>query len=897
MNEERSRWLAKLKDFTAEIKTVRDENLQLKSDLAAAAADKKIEKSVAKRNDKFKTMQKNQLNDEMLIWIQDKNKMTAQIENLNATNADTTAALEATKTQLASATSELSALGLAQQAKERELAALAAEKAELESKLAQGSALSGAEVTGLQSALSASESRAAATAAELNAARSTVQTLEAQLAASKSQLESSMKALEAQRAAGAQSESAVAGQLASTQAELATASSSLSALGITLQSKERELAALAGEKSELERKLAAQSASAEEAHKQLGAQLAAAQAKQAEESRAVAAARSEVDSLTAQVASLKAELQTKTAEAESARAAAASKLSAQEAASASLKGDLAAQTTKVLQLQERVFAAERDLEQAQLDREAAETRETALEAQTTRRIAQYEHQIAAARSASIESGAKILALNEGVKDLRTQVSSLGQAQRTQAQQFLHQMTESTAFLVDSLGVQSTLLNTTMRKLKKEMSERRKLHNQVQELRGNIRVYCRARPLSKEEQGREGGSAITISQDHDAGEVASELSVRVDGAKGPTQKAFEFDAVFGPESTQGEVFGQIVSLVTSVLDGYSCCLFAYGQTGAGKTHTMMGTPEQPGMNLRSLTELFRLREERKDDVSYEITVSFYEVYNEELYDLLDKNKDKELKIRQGSTGVYVEGLVERKVESEEDVLSLMAEGNKNRTVGSTSMNAHSSRSHSILSVQVHGHSNVMGVQLKGTLHLIDLAGSERVGRSNATGDRLKEAQAINLSLSALGNCIEALQKKQSHVPFRNSKLTFILQNSLGGHSKCLMMVNVSPAAADVDETLCSLLFASRVRATELGTASKNVSSAPSASASSEAGAAEGGAAAAKSPTAAAASATAVKKPVAPGSAVKPRAAVGATATPIKKPAAAAAGSAIKKPLAK
>lgn len=271
-----------------------------------------------------------------------------------------------------------------------------------------------------------------------------------------------------------------------------------------------------------------------------------------------------------------------------------------------------------------------------------------------------------------------------------------------------------------------------------------------------------------------------------------------------------------------------------------------------------------------------------------------MYNEELYDLLDKNKDKELKIRQGSTGVYVEGLVQRKVESEDDVINLMNEGNKNRTVGSTSMNAHSSRSHSILSVEVHGHSNVMGVQLKGTLHLIDLAGSERVGRSNATGDRLKEAQAINLSLSALGNCIEALQKKQSHVPFRNSKLTFILQNSLGGHSKCLMMVNVSPAAADVDETLCSLLFASRVRATELGTASKNVSSAPSASASSaEAG--EGGAAAAKSPTAAAA--TAVKKAVAPGSAVKPRAAVGATATPIKKPLAAAAGSAIKKPAAK
>ena len=125
-----------------------------------------------------------------------------------------------------------------------------------------------------------------------------------------------------------------------------------------------------------------------------------------------------------------------------------------------------------------------------------------------------------------------------------------------------------------------------------------------------------------------------------------------------------------------------------------------------------------MNLRSLTELFRLRDERREDVNYEISVSFYEVYNENLFDLLDTNRDKELKIRQGPTGVYVEGLVDRKVESEADVLQLVAEGSKNRTVASTSMNAGSSRSHSILSVQVHGHSSVMGVQLRGTLHLID-----------------------------------------------------------------------------------------------------------------------------------------------------------------------------------
>jgi hypothetical protein len=166
----------------------------------------------------------------------------------------------------------------------------------------------------------------------------------------------------------------------------------------------------------------------------------------------------------------------------------------------------------------------------------------------------------------------------------------------------------------------------------------------------------------------------------------------------------------------------------------------------------------------------------------VSYALLQIYNEQIYDLLDSNRDKELKIREASTGVYVDGLVERSVETQEDVLKLMEEGNKNRSVGSTSMNSNSSRSHSLLSVSVHGHSHVTGMVYLGKLHLIDLAGSERIGRSQATGERLKEAQAINLSLSALGNCVEAIQKKQSHIPYRNSKLTRILQSSLGGHAK-------------------------------------------------------------------------------------------------------------------
>ena len=178
----------------------------------------------------------------------------------------------------------------------------------------------------------------------------------------------------------------------------------------------------------------------------------------------------------------------------------------------------------------------------------------------------------------------------------------------------------------------------------------------------------------------------------------------------------------------------------------------------------------------------------------------------------------MKIRQGPTGVYVEGLAERPVETQEDVLKIMAEGSKNRSINRTAMNAlRSPRSHAILSVSVHGRSTVTAMKYIGKLNLIDLAIRDRITISHATGIRLKEAHAINLSWSALGNVIEALQKKQSYVPYRTSKLTHVLSSSIGGNAKTLML-------CDIAETNPSLQFASRVSATELGVAGKNVSTA-------------------------------------------------------------------------
>ncbi|XP_038877024.1 kinesin-like protein KIN-14S [Benincasa hispida] len=364
-----------------------------------------------------------------------------------------------------------------------------------------------------------------------------------------------------------------------------------------------------------------------------------------------------------------------------------------------------------------------------------------------------------------------------------------------------------------------LLGTQHERLKKkyleESIERKRLYNEVIELKGNIRVFCRCRPLNQSEL--ENGSTSVIefdsSQENEIQILSSDSS----------KKLFKFDHVFKTEDSQGTVFSQAKPVVASVMDGYNVCIFAYGQTGTGKTFTMEGTPENRGVNYRTLKELFKISEDRDGVMKYELYVSMLEVYNEKIRDLLADNSNpnlKKLEIKQAAEGTQeVPGLVEAQVYGTEEVWELLKSGSRARSVGSTSANELSSRSHCLLRVTVKGENLINGQRTKSHLWLVDLAGSERVGRIDVDGERLKESQFINKSLSALGDVISALASKTAHIPYRNSKLTHLLQSSLGGDCKTLMFVQISPSAADVGETLCSLNFASRVRGIENAPARK------------------------------------------------------------------------------
>ncbi|CAN8255770.1 unnamed protein product [Cochlearia groenlandica] len=348
--------------------------------------------------------------------------------------------------------------------------------------------------------------------------------------------------------------------------------------------------------------------------------------------------------------------------------------------------------------------------------------------------------------------------------------------------------------------------------KRVLEENRKLYNVVQDLKGNIRVYCRVRPFLP-------GQPITLSTVEDIDEGT--ITIRVPSKYGKEgRKPFMFNKVFGPSATQEEVFSDMQPLVRSVLDGYNVCIFAYGQTGSGKTFTMTGpkelTEESLGVNYRALADLFLLSNERKDTTSYEISVQMLEIYNEQVRDLLSTDE-----IRNSSqNGINVPEASLVPVSSTDEVLQLMDMGQMNRAVSSTAMNDRSSRSHSCVTVHVQGRDLTSGNILHGSMHLVDLAGSERVDKSEVTGDRLKEAQHINKSLSALGDVISSLSQKTSHVPYRNSKLTQLLQDSLGGSAKTLMFVHVSPEAETLGETISTLKFAERVGSVELGAARVN-----------------------------------------------------------------------------
>ncbi|RQM10076.1 hypothetical protein B5M09_002232, partial [Aphanomyces astaci] len=330
---------------------------------------------------------------------------------------------------------------------------------------------------------------------------------------------------------------------------------------------------------------------------------------------------------------------------------------------------------------------------------------------------------------------------------------------------------------------------------------------------SVKVVVRIRPLSTKEK-QDGRTYIVFSKPEE-GEIS--LNNPESDDREPPKK-FTFDASFGHDSEQMDVYQHAArDIVDSVVDGFNGTIFAYGQTGAGKSHTMEGyndPPELRGIIPNSFKHIFdKIGSIPK--TQFMVYASYLEIYNEEIRDLLAADPQNRLELKENmDTGIYVKDLISRQVTGVAEIDAVMQHGKKNRSVGATLMNQTSSRSHSMFIITVE--TATTGVDGKdhicvGKLNLVDLAGSERQAKTGATGDRMKEATKINLSLSALGNVISALvDGKSQHIPYRDSKLTRLLQDSLGGNAKTVMIANCGPADYNYNETLSTLRYANRAK---------------------------------------------------------------------------------------
>uniref|UniRef100_H2LXR1 Kinesin-like protein n=1 Tax=Oryzias latipes TaxID=8090 RepID=H2LXR1_ORYLA len=338
-------------------------------------------------------------------------------------------------------------------------------------------------------------------------------------------------------------------------------------------------------------------------------------------------------------------------------------------------------------------------------------------------------------------------------------------------------------------------------------------HEKQEVSDNVKVVVRCRPLNQREKMTGFKQAVTVD------EIRGTITVNKFETAQEPPKTFTFDTVFGPDSKQLDVYNLTARpIVDSVLEGYNGTIFAYGQTGTGKTFTMEGVravPELRGIIPNSFAHIFGHIAKAEGDTRFLVRVSYLEIYNEEVRDLLGKDQMQRLEVKERpDIGVYIKDLTSYAANNADDMDRIMTVGHKNRSVGATNMNEHSSRSHAIFTVTIeYSEKGLDGNQhvRMGKLHLVDLAGSERQGKTGATGQRLKEATKINLSLSTLGNVISALvDGKSTHVPYRNSKLTRLLQDSLGGNSKTMMCANIGPADYNYDETISTLRYANRAK---------------------------------------------------------------------------------------
>lgn len=426
----------------------------------------------------------------------------------------------------------------------------------------------------------------------------------------------------------------------------------------------------------------------------------------------------------------------------------------------------------------------------------------------------------------------------GLKSTISQMSSTHagtEALLSSTKQILSERSNRVKDLENKISEIEAIVEDLTSKLADGETLRKKLHNQVQELKGNIRVFCRLRPLLQDEMKANGGDD-TIHHINVLDEKNLELckgdlnSSSMSGLKnrGTDRFDFSYDYVFGPKESQESVFNEIQQLVQSALDGYNVCVFAYGQTGSGKTYTMEGKhgdATHEGMIPRTVKEIFTAIDSAKEKGwTYSVAVNILEIYNETIRDLLaskgSANHTHEIKrVDKNTEEIIVTNLTQVIVESEDRVHSLLKQAKQQRAVAATNMNEHSSRSHCVFQLKIKGQNSKTNESCEAMLSLVDLAGSERLKESGAEGQRLTETLNINKSLSNLGNVIMALGQKSAHIPYRTSKLTHLLINSLGGNSKTLMFVNLSPLDQCFNETLNSLRFATKVNQCHIGTATK------------------------------------------------------------------------------
>ncbi|XP_017020461.1 protein claret segregational [Drosophila kikkawai] len=376
---------------------------------------------------------------------------------------------------------------------------------------------------------------------------------------------------------------------------------------------------------------------------------------------------------------------------------------------------------------------------------------------------------------------------------------------------LRQLTDE---LQRSNDQQAAELETCKEQLFASNMERKELHNTVMDLRGNIRVFCRIRPPLDCEENR---MCCTWTYHDEATVELQSIDAQAKNKMG--QQIFSFDQVFHPKSSQTDIFEMVSPLIQSALDGYNICIFAYGQTGSGKTYTMDGVEDSVGVIPRTVDLLFdSIRGYRNLGWEYEIKATFLEIYNEVLYDLLS-NEQKDMEIRMAKNNkndIYVSNITEETVVDPNHLRQLMHTAKMNRATASTAGNERSSRSHAVTKLALIGRHADKQEMSVGSINLVDLAGSE----SPKTSTRMTETKNINRSLSELTNVILALLQKQDHIPYRNSKLTHLLMPSLGGNSKTLMFINVSPFQDCFQESVKSLRFAASVNSCKMAKAKRN-----------------------------------------------------------------------------